>query len=352
MKVLFDITHPVNVHFFKHAIGELKAAGHQMLVVARDKDVTLELLRSTGIDFVCISRQGRTKLGMAAELAARNWRLARLARRFGADVMVAAEAGVSVGPVGAMLRIPQVIFDQVDRAPLQQLVGLTFARRIVTGESYIGQYGKRHVRFRGVLAQSYLDPRRFRADPAPLVAAGVDPAKPLIVMRLVRWGASHDVGRKGLGVGELQRAVEELSRFGRVLISSEQPLPQGLAHCRNPVPARHLHDLLAHSRLCLAEGGTVSVEAGLLGVPAICCNTYDFGYLLSLERDFGIIRRTNSLADAMAMAIEILDDAGSLATWRSRRDSLFARTDDVAEFMLRMILETGGSPATAQGGRV
>ena len=36
-----DITHPAHVHFFRHAIAELRARGHDVAVTTRRKDITL-----------------------------------------------------------------------------------------------------------------------------------------------------------------------------------------------------------------------------------------------------------------------------------------------------------------------
>jgi predicted glycosyltransferase len=44
MKILFEVTHPAHVHFFKHTIWNLKDRGHDVFVEARDKEMTLDLL--------------------------------------------------------------------------------------------------------------------------------------------------------------------------------------------------------------------------------------------------------------------------------------------------------------------
>ena len=49
MRVLVDVSHPALAHVFGHVIPALRARGHETLVVARDKDVTLSLLDSYGI---------------------------------------------------------------------------------------------------------------------------------------------------------------------------------------------------------------------------------------------------------------------------------------------------------------
>ena len=184
-----------------------------------------------------------------------------------------------------------------------------------------------------MLAQAYLDPRHFTPDAEALRAAGVDPEAPYTVLRVVRWAATHDVGRRGSTPAQIQRIARRLGRYGRVYVTSERPLPPDLEPLRARIPPARLHDLLAFARLCLAEGGTVSVEAALLGTPAVLCATYDFGYLLELEQTYGLITRAPSLDQAVDAAESLLGDPDARGAWRRKRDRLFAETDDVLERM-------------------
>jgi uncharacterized protein len=339
MRVLFDVTHPANVHLLKHLIRRFRQAGNEVRVASRAKDVTEALLDAEGIEHTCLTRLGRGLPGLAAELVLRTHRLRRLAAAFRPDVLVAAEGGVSIGPVGVWLGRPRVVFAQVDRARLQNLLGLPLATTICTGTGYRLNYGKRQRRFRGFQAQAYLDPRRFQPDPEVLRRSGLDPERPLAVIRRVSWAAAHDVGRRGSPAKDLRLAVERLGRRARVVISSETPLPQALEPWRNPVPPHQMHHLLALAGVCVAEGGTVALEAGLLGTPAVTCNSYDFGYLKSMQ-DLGLICRAEGVGPAMETAEQMLAEPGLKARWRAKAAELFASTDDVLEVMQQTIEET------------
>jgi hypothetical protein len=282
---------------------------------------------------------------MGLELVQRYLRLLGVARRFRPDVLVATDAGVTIGPVGMTLGIPRVVFDQTDRAVIQGVVGLPFASVICTGEGYLKDYGARHIRFRGFLAQAYLDPRRFTPDSVPLRRAGVNPDEPYAVLRLVRWAAAHDIRRRGLDVPSLEKVIARLLHYGRVWISSEDPLPSALAAYRNPVPPQHMHDLLAFAGVCLAEGGMVAMEAGLLGTPAVFFNTYDFGYLRVLEQKYQLIRRAGSLDEALETVEALFQDLDQRRQWRLRSQRLFAETDDVAAVMYRVVEQAAGLSA-------
>lgn len=341
MRVLFDVTHPANVHLFRHVIANLRSNGHDTLVCSRDKDVTVELLDHFGIDHTPLTRKANSLPGMAGEWVVRTARLLTEARRFAPHVLVAAEAGVSIGPVGALLSVPRVVFAQVDRAAIQNALGLPWASVICTGSGYRGPRCRRQERFNGFQTQAYLDPSRFVPDPEPLRKAGIDPHEPYVVLRLVRWSATHDVGRKAPALPQVLDAVESLRPHARVVITAEGPLPDALASWGNPVPPAAMHDLLAFADVCIAEGGTVPVEAALLGVPSVACNTYRFGYIAALVKR-RLLTIAESLPAAAQAARRILSDTGARARQQQRAADLRASTDDVLNVMLTVIANAAG----------
>ena len=46
MKILIDIGHPAHIHYFKNFIFKSIKAGNEIKIVARDKEVTIDLLKS------------------------------------------------------------------------------------------------------------------------------------------------------------------------------------------------------------------------------------------------------------------------------------------------------------------
>ncbi len=336
MRFLFDIVHPAQVHFFKNAIGILKADGHSVLVTARGKDVALPLLDALGIEYRSISAKRGGPIGLACEWWTRAWRLYRLAKIFKPDVMIA-RVGVTAGPVGRFLGVPTVIYDDMEQARLQAAVGMTFATYICTGLGYMRDFGKRHVRFNGPPVLAYLSPKYFTPDPGRLRRCGIDPDERLIFIRTVAWGASHDFGRKEGRPEDLRQLVERLSKYGRVLIGSENPLPEELSAWRNPLAVEDIHHLLAFATICLVEGGTMAAESAVLGTPAVCMQSYDFGYLVALEKRYGLIARAGSIKAAAPIAEGLLELPNLRQTWMQKRDKLLAESDDVTDFQLCMI---------------
>jgi predicted glycosyltransferase len=336
LNVLFDLVHPAQVHFFKNAIAILITRGDKVMVTAREKDVTVALLKSLNIDHICISTKGSSLLAMGFELITRSYKLYKIAKAFRPDVMVA-RVGVSVGPVGKIMGIPTVVYDDMEHAKLQGSIGMTFATYICTGLGYYKDFGKRHIRFAGSPVMSYMSSKYFTPDKAPLLQAGLDPDAPYIFMRTVSWDANHDVGRGGSSPQELINAINTLRQFGRVVISSEERLPAELAQYENPVPVNQMHNLLAFAKLCIVEGGTMAAEAAVLGVPVICRKSYDFGYLRALETEYALIARPDTMDDIIKVASKWLANDQLSAEWKAKQKKLVDESDDVTQFQLDMI---------------
>lgn len=336
MKVLFDIVHPAQVHFFKNFIWKLQQRGDDVLIVAREKDITINLLHDLKIEHICISKKGGNMLLMGFELMFRTLKLLKIIRKFKPDVMVA-RVGHSVGISGKIMGIPTVIYDDMEHAKLQAFIGLTFATYICTGLGYYRDFGSRQVRFKGAPVLSYLAPNYFTPKRDHLLAHNVDPDDTLIFMRIVSWKASHDVGRGSESLEDIQTIIDRLEKYGRILISSEEELPSELKKYENPVPIVYMHDLLAYCDLCIIEGGTMAEEAAVLGVPSICKNTYEFGYLRSLEKEYRLIYKAGSVAEILERSSNILKDAQRKNIYADRRKKLLDDSEDVVQFMFDIV---------------
>ncbi|MFP5321026.1 MAG: DUF354 domain-containing protein, partial [Acidimicrobiia bacterium] len=269
MRVLFDIVHPAHVHLYRHLHAELTAEGHDALVVARDKEVTLELLDAYGIPHEWTGRAGaKSTPARALELAWRDVVLTRHARRFRPDVVLTRNpAGVHAGRlVGAW-----TVYDSVDgrAAGVHFRLGAPLAH-VVTSPTWLDEdYGPGHRRYRGPKELAHLHPARFTPDPRVRDELGVAEGQPLFVLRFVANDAVHDAHTVGLSDAERGALVERLRRLGHVVISSEDDLPRSLEPLRFRLGPARIHDVLAAADLFVGDSGSMAAEAGILGTPAL-----------------------------------------------------------------------------------
>jgi len=255
MKVLFDLKHPAQVHFFKDAIRLLQQQGEEVLVTSRDKDETVGCLDALGIEHLCLSRMGRGLGGMGLELGWRTARMLRIARRFRPDVLVA-RTGITTGLVGKMLRVPSIMFEDTEFAWLQLGLSAPLATLICTGLGYGRRFPGKELRFNAPPHLAYTHPRRFTPSGDVLRRCGIDPHRPYTVLRVKAWRAIHDRGVEGPRDDEIRRLVDVLCVYGRVIISAERPLRADLRPYLNPVPVQEVLHLFAFARLPPQGAGT------------------------------------------------------------------------------------------------
>ena len=348
MRILVDLTHPAHVHFFRHVIATWRGRGHDVLITTREKDLTLELVRrfelgDASSDLQPLSHARAGLGGLAIELVERVVKLADVIRRDQPDVLTAI-GGVFIAQAGFWCRVPSVVFYDTEHATLSNVLTYPFCTTVATPRCYTGWVpAKKHRTYAGYHELAYTHPRRFTPDPARLADFGLGADESFIVLRLVSWGASHDVGDHGFV--DIRRAVEDLGRFGRVVISSEAELPEELEPCRLDGPIEAIHHLLALARLVIGESATMVSESAMLGTPAIFVSTSRRGYTDEQEERYGLVFTFDHPELAQRQALEqaaaLLEDAETERLWQQKRERLLGDVIDVTDYVVELVEEHG-----------
>ena len=341
MKIFVDIGHPAQVHFFKHFVAEMSDRGHEILVTARDKDVSIPLLTAYGIQFKLVGQQTQNSNNIW-EWLKRDIEITTLAHKFRPDVMVGLH-NPCIAHAARLTGAKSVIFTDTEHAALASLLTFPVADFICTPECFHKNLGIKHTRFSGYKELAYLHPNRFVPDSTSLEAIGITKTDTFSVIRLVAWRAVHDTGQHGLSETDKLRLVRKLLEYGRVFVSSESPLPSGLESFRLDIPAEKLHDVLSFATLCVSEGGSTATEAALLGTPSIHISTTanrcgNFG---ELQNIYKILFATTDSSVTVRKAIEYIEQTGIKREWGRRRDRMLAEKSDVTSFMVEFITRVG-----------
>ncbi len=90
MKIVVDINHPAHVHFFKNFIRPMSKNGHEILITASDKDISIRLLERYGFPFVNLGSYGTTLPSKAINLPLLDWRMYQAVRGFYPDIFLGA----------------------------------------------------------------------------------------------------------------------------------------------------------------------------------------------------------------------------------------------------------------------
>ncbi len=293
MRLIFDIGHPAHVHLFRHLIHRVRNEGGEVLVAAREKDVTIELCEAFSIPYTILSKRTEGTVGNSFEFLQRTLKLWQLARKFKPDALLG--TSVSIGTVGRLVKSPSFVFNEDDAVyvPLFTKIAYPTSNYIVTPACLQHEdYGKKHLTYQGYHELAYLHPDLFNPDPEVSRSIGINLDEPYFLLRFVSLSAHHDIGIQGIPQDTFKQLIEILSERGKVLISSEKPLPQIFEKYRFPLKPDKLHDVLANASMYIGDSQTLAIEAAMLGIPGIRCNSFvgRITCLEEIEHRFGLTK--------------------------------------------------------------
>jgi predicted glycosyltransferase len=251
-------------------VERLRAAGHEVVVTARDFAQTLELCDRFGIDHVTIGSHGGSSLaGKARGLLERSVALVRFGARRRFDLALG-HGSNDVTVAAAILRIPCSTMFDYEWAAVQHHVNCRLARAVVVPElippERLRRYGAAHKlhAYPGLKEEYYL--ADFVPDPAVLDQLALDPSAPIAVVRTPPAVSLYHRFENDLFAQVLRRLAgsqavvlprtpsqrEELVRAGGYIV---------------PEQAIDAQSLIAHADLVVSAGGTMNREAVALGTP-------------------------------------------------------------------------------------
>ena len=338
MKVLVDINHPAHVHLFKYLIIELRKRGHAVRITSRDKDITLKLLDNYGIDHTVLSRKRSGLIGLAFEYSQRLEGVYGVVKEFNPDVMIGLNPAIT--HVSKITDSKSIILHDTEPATLKEYMFSPFADLILTPECFEKDLGSNQVRYPGYQELAYLHPDRFDPDPTHFHSLPIDPNDYFILIRLVSWDASHDIGDEG--IMDLSRVIDRLEEGGaRVLITSENDLPPEYTDYELNVDVTGIHDIMYYADAYLGESATMATECVLLGTPAVFVSSSTRGYIHELENDYGLLHSftgNGRTEKGLSRVIELMKDKGNFI---ERRTELLADKGDTTSTMLHHVTDLG-----------
>ncbi len=336
MKILFDIGHPAHIHYFKNAIRILEDKGHEMVITARDKEITLYLIRRLGFKYYCTGKNLSSKMGKLYSVIRNDFKIYRIAKRLNPDLLVSFFLPFTAH-VGKVLGKHVIGFSDTEHANISIRLTEPFTNAIVVPKCYKrGIPPGKKVLFDGYFELSYLHPNYFQPDPSILESLGVNRDEKYVIMRFVSWNASHDVGHAGLSIEMKHKAVKELSKYVKVFISSEGELPEDLKKYQIQIPPEKMHNALAFATLFVGEGATMASECAMLGTPAIYVNSLNAGTLEEQEK-YELLFGFRNSKGVLEKAIELLKTPNLKRKFQTRRQKMLADKIDVTAFMVWFI---------------
>jgi len=340
MKILIDIGHPAHVHYFRNFIKIMENKGHSFLVTARDKEVAHSLLNNYKIIYIDRGKGYKSLLGKLIYMFKADFLLLKLSLKFEADVFLSFSSPYAA-QVAWFLRKSHIAFDDTEHAKLEHMMYVPFTDVVLTPKCFQKDFGKKHIRFNSFMELCYLHPNYFTPDPSVLELLGVEKGEKYVILRFVSWRASHDMGHTGISIKNKIKAVKGFSKYGRVFISSEGELPEGLKRYQIKIPPEKMHDALAYASLLFGESATMASECAVLGTPAIFLDNDGRGYTDEEENKYGLVFNfTESLEDqqkSIQKGIDLLSIDNIKKEWQKRRDKMLSEKIDANAFIIWFI---------------
>ena len=336
MKIFIDIGHPGHVHFFKNFIWEMEKRGHEFKITARDKEITQFLLKKYDIDFIPVGKPGNGKFGLIREWLIREYSILKIAHKFQPDLLMGIGNPV-VAHVSKIIGKKSIIFTDTEHAKFANGITFPFADFIFTPSCFKKNLGKKQIRYASYHELAYLHPKYFTPNPSVLNDLGLSIKDIIIIIRLISWEASHDIGQ--YGIQDKIRLLRSLEQYGRILITSEGEIPPEMQIYKIPVSPEKLHDLLNYATLYVGEGGTTSSEAAVLGTPAIFVSSLvgTMGNFTELEETYDLLYGYIDSNLALTKAKEILENSANKEKWNVKREKLLNDKIDITAYMIWLI---------------
>ena len=338
MRVVVDINHPSDVHFFKNFIREMDQSGYEVLITASHKDVSTQLLQLYGFEYVDLGSYGSSVLKKMINILIMDIKMYLAVKDFRPDILLGFSS-TRAPHAAKVLGVLAVIFDDTEHAAWEHRLYAPFAAAILTPSCFHKDLGKRQIRFNGYKELAYLHPNRFTPNPAVLTEIGLTEDDSFIVVRFVSWEASHDVGQ--YGIRDKVGLVKALEQYGRVLITSEGALPPELQPYHIRVSPEKLHDLLYYATLYVGEGATTASECAVLGTHAIYVNSLGLGYTTEEDEKYHLVSdfsgRDCTDETVLAEARRLLQNPDLRKEGKQKGATLVQDKIDVTAFMVWFI---------------
>jgi predicted glycosyltransferase len=272
VRVWADLTNSPHVLVLAPILAALRADGHEVEVTARDFAQTLELCELHGVEHTAIGTHRGGRLGAkGVGLVDRSVALTRWARRRPRFDLAFGHGSNDVTVAARLLRIPCSTMFDYEFATVQHTINCRLAQGAVVPDVIpherlrrFGALPKLHP-YPGLKEEYYLS--GFEPDAAVLAQLGLDPARPLAVVRTPPAVSLYHRFENPLFATVLARLRE---RAQVVVLPRTAEQRAELVKQGGFVVPEHAVDapsLVALASLVVSAGGTMNREAVALGTP-------------------------------------------------------------------------------------
>jgi uncharacterized protein len=333
MRIVVDINHPADVHFFKNFIWEMEKRGHVILITASKKEISYRLLDTYGFHYEKLGSYGKSLAEKMINIPLLDMKMYEAVKKFNPDIFLGF-GSIRAAHVSKVLRKPCINFEDTDHAKWEHRLYVPFADVVITPRCFSKEFGKKQIKINAYKELFYLHPEYFKPDTAILAQAGLQPGERFFILRFVAWDAQHDIGQTG--IQNREEIVAQLEKYGKLFITSEVALPEHLRKYQVSIPLEKLHDLLAFATLYFGEGSTTAAEAAMMGTPSIYISSLagGLGYVIDLEEKYGLLYTFREQQPALEKAVELINNPGVKEEWMHKREIFLKDKLNATRFLI------------------
>ena len=341
MKVGIFVYTPAQTHFYKNIAKSLEDKGNKVIFLARDYGENIAVLNGSGIKYFIFSKPSKSKISKILDLPFSVFKAYNYLHSFKPDIILGSCGCQSF--VSLFLKKPSIAFN--DSEPhislsflIQFKIFLPFTDSIISPDSFLDDLGEKQIKVNSFKELSYLHPNFFKPDASIFDLLKIDKNEEFLILRFNAFDAVHDPGIESFSLEEKIKLVKKLEKYARVFVSSEKKVPKDLEKYKLDIPKHRIHDCLYYAKLIITDTQTMTTEAGILGTPAIRCNSFvgknDMGNFIELEQKYGLIFNYRSPIQAIKKAEELIQDPNLREEWRKRKQKLLNDKINLTAFMV------------------
>ncbi len=358
MKIWFDILTPKHTLFFEPLYRELSRDGHSLLITTRRYREAVEALQLRKLPFRIVGAHGGgTKIGKLLAGGARVVKLARIIDEWKPNTAISVSSP-EAARVAFGLGVPHVAANDSPHSwrvarlsvPLSDYIcsPWIFPRRV-----WLAYGAPSH----GVISYKALDAavwlKRHKPNPTVLKKLSLKKDKPIILLRTEESFASYLEGKSSDDKPVIAPVVRELLklRLGAQIVISTRYGRQALVLRQEfGDKARvvdHIVDstsLLYYSTAFIGSGGTMTVEAALLGRPTISCYPGDKPQYIKYLENQGVVKTILSPKRIASTISHVLSSNQELDEQQRRGKALLKRMEDPINVVSSVVRRTWKEP--------
>ncbi len=269
-RVLFDLNHPADFHFFKHLIQRMLSDDYELNVVARDKECLHLLLENAGIPFRSRGRGMHSLLGKHIYAFVILARLLYHISKFRPGLTMSLSSPY-LALLSRLLKIQCITFDDTDNNP-RLLPLIRLSKYLFSPATYPHQFHPGHFHLPAYKELAYLHPTFFIGEQRQAQA----------FIRITRTDSVHHSNASILDLDKLSAKILRTSKEHKVILSSELsnfPIDKHI-QLANPI---QIHKDLSACCAFWGNSATMAAESAVLGIPTVFVGAEKFAYITELE---------------------------------------------------------------------